>query len=457
MIQKSPSAPDIKLVLDWEGLIQEASLSDTFAGEEPADWIGVPWGDTVRPSDEIHLTRILKDARDQGVSSFRQVVQRLPSGTEAPIEYTAIRLDDDHRLLAIGKSLRAVTELQNRLVEAQQTLERDYWKLREVETRYRLLFNSSREAILLLDAQGLGIIDLNPRALQVLGLPPPRPRSTDKGKFLDALTPEDGQAFNRMLRELRDRGQSQDIILRLGPDRQPWSAHAALMTTADKDIFVVHLAPAGGAALSQEPDRGLPLEDLVERGPDAYVIIDNQGMILRANRTFLDMVQVGSEAALLGKPLGRWLGRPGADLTVLLANVLRLGAVRLFSTTLHGEQGSEVEVEISAAGNHALNPSHIGVAMRDVGRRLSTEPSPGGAGQWLDFLVKQVGKTTLRKLVDEAVGVVERHYIEAALALAGGNRTVAAELLGLSRQSLYVKLNRYGLDGGEEKGEAKGQ
>ncbi len=113
-------------------------------------------------------------------------------------------------------------------------------------------------------------------------------------------------------------------------------------------------------------------------------------------------------------------------------------------------------MEISAAGNHALNPSHIGVAMRDVGRRLSTEPSPGGAGQWLDFLVKQVGKTTLRKLVDEAVGVVERHYIEAALALAGGNRTVAAELLGLSRQSLYVKLNRYGLDGGEEKGEAKG-
>ena len=84
------------------------------------------------------------------------------------------------------------------------------------------------------------------------------------------------------------------------------------------------------------------------------------------------------------------------------------------------------------------------------------EPAPGGAGQWLDFLVKQVGKTTLRKLVDEAVGVVERHYIEAALALAGGNRTVAAELLGLSRQSLYVKLNRYGLDGGEEKGEAKG-
>jgi DNA-binding NtrC family response regulator len=40
---------------------------------------------------------------------------------------------------------------------------------------------------------------------------------------------------------------------------------------------------------------------------------------------------------------------------------------------------------------------------------------------------------------------VERHYVSSALKLANDNRTVAAELLGLSRQSLYAKLNRYGL------------
>ena len=46
------------------------------------------------------------------------------------------------------------------------------------------------------------------------------------------------------------------------------------------------------------------------------------------------------------------------------------------------------------------------------------------------------------------MSIVERRYIEAALELTGGNRTAAAELLGLSRQSLYAKLNRYGLDEG---------
>jgi DNA-binding NtrC family response regulator len=42
---------------------------------------------------------------------------------------------------------------------------------------------------------------------------------------------------------------------------------------------------------------------------------------------------------------------------------------------------------------------------------------------------------------------VERHYIEAALKLTEGNRTAAAEMLGISRQSLYMKLDRYGIDG----------
>ena len=40
---------------------------------------------------------------------------------------------------------------------------------------------------------------------------------------------------------------------------------------------------------------------------------------------------------------------------------------------------------------------------------------------------------------------IERLGIEAALELTGDNRASAAEMLGLSRQSLYVKLRRYGL------------
>ena len=40
---------------------------------------------------------------------------------------------------------------------------------------------------------------------------------------------------------------------------------------------------------------------------------------------------------------------------------------------------------------------------------------------------------------------IEKLSIEAALELTGDNRASAAEMLGLSRQSLYVKLRRFGL------------
>jgi transcriptional regulator PpsR len=446
MTPKRLSTPDIILLMDPTGLIQEVHLSDYYPGEDTSAWIGQPWTNTVRASNAIHLEHMRRDAQTQGVSGFRQVLQHLPGGGEIPIEYTVIRRDQGQGLMAIGKNVQVVTELQNRLVETQQALERDYWKLREVETRYRLLFKLSSEAFVLLDAQNLGIVDLNPVAAQALGLAAHKPRTGANGRFIEALLPDEREALHKTLREVRERGEAPALLLHLGADHQPWLTRAALITTTDNEVFFLQLSAAGQGMTIQEVVKSLPLNELLERGPDAFVAIDTQGAILRANRAFLDMVQMGSETSLLGKPLGRWLGRPGPDLTVLLANVLRLGAVRLFATTLHGELGSEVEVEISASGNTATNPNYIGVFLRDIGRRFSPEGRTSGVGQWLDGFTKQVGKTTLRKLVDDTVEVIERHYILAALELAGGNRTVAAELLGLSRQSLYVKLNRYGME-----------
>ncbi len=446
MIPHSVASPDVKLVLDLKGMIREASLSQSFEGEKPNDWVGRPWSETVRESDGAQLARMIEDAQEAGVSAFRQIFQRLPSGAEVPIEYTTVLLGGGHGLVAVGKNLRAVTELQNRVVEAQQAMERDYWKLREVETRYRLLFQSSSEAVLMLDAVDLGVLEINPAAAHALGLPMHKLRVGSAGRLPDTLAPEDREVFVKMLRQVRERGKAPGILLKLGPDRQSWLARASLMASALKEIYLVQLTPTGAPVSTLDRGETLPTEDLLERGPDGFVVIDEGGTILRANRAFLDMAQMGTETCALGEPLGRWLGRPGADLTVLLANVLRLGAVRLFATTLHGALGSEIDVEISASGSTNASPRYIGVFLRDVGRRLSP-PHTRGVGQLLDSLTRQIGKTTLRKLVDDTTQIVERHYIEAALALTAGNRTAAAELLGLSRQSLYVKLNRYGLDG----------
>ena len=452
MIEPSLAAPDIRLSLDRDGVIRDAALAGAFAEETATAWIGLPWAATVPERDGLLLGRILGEVQARGLSPFRPLVQRLPSGREVAVEYTTFRQEGGQDLVAVGKSLQAVTEIQNRLIETQQAMAQDYLKLREIETRYRHLVNASSEAVLLLDARDFGVLEANPMAARTFGLGSGPPKANPARRLLDCLRPEDLDTFLGMLHEVRERGGAPGTLVRIGAARDPWFARASLMVAQDHPVFLVQFAPAEGPLPAHPTWRESPLEHLVERSPDAFTVIDHQGAILRANRAFLDLVQMGSETAILGKPLGRWLGRPGADLTVLLANVRRLGAVRLFSTKLYGELGSEIEVEISAVGNAPTNPTHIGVCTRNIDRRLSTENRATSSGQWLDILAKQVGRTSLRRLVDEATEVIERHYIDAALDLAAGNRTVAAELLGISRQSLYVKFGRYGLDGEERAG-----
>ena len=216
-----------------------------------------------------------------------------------------------------------------------------------------------------------------------------------------------------------------------------------MLTAEAGQVFLVQLCPVGAQPpFFAEPDAP-SVEDLIERLPDGFVVINREGVIRRANQTFLDMVEVGAKSSVLGERLGRWLWRPGADLAVLLATVQRQGYVRLFSTGLRGELGSEIEVEISASGTGEDDGRHIALLLRDVTRRLHPVADANRLMTALGPIAEQIGKTSLRKLVGDTVEIVERHYVRAALDLAGGNRTAAAGLLGLSRQSLYAKLNRY--------------
>ena len=150
----SIAQPDVTLHLDLGGVIQRVSLSDAVPGEGAQAWLGCPWAETVGNQGGGDVQRMLEDARTKGVSAFRQLAQRFPGGLELPMEYAAVRLGGKAGLLAIGKNLQAVAELRSRLLVAQEAMERDFWKLRHVETRYRLLFDATNEAVLLLSARG---------------------------------------------------------------------------------------------------------------------------------------------------------------------------------------------------------------------------------------------------------------------------------------------------------------
>jgi PAS domain-containing protein len=120
------------------------------------------------------VREMLQDVATTGVSPRRQVNHVAPGGAEFPVAYTAVRLGAGPNLVAIGRDLRGIAVLQQRLVEAQQAMERDYWRMRHIETRYRLLFQLSTESVLVVDVATMKIVDANPAAGRLFGVPAKR-------------------------------------------------------------------------------------------------------------------------------------------------------------------------------------------------------------------------------------------------------------------------------------------
>lgn len=444
---------DVALVLDDRGtVVDQLEGQAPVAGSE--GWTGRPLQETVTSATRAKLKRLLDEANEAGVSRFRQVNHTTPAGDDVPVGYTFVRFGSPGRLLAIGRNLSALADVQRQLVEAQQSMESEYWYVRQAEARYRLLFQQASEPVFVVDADSMEVTDANNAAAALLGTEAARlvgrafpPRGFLPGPGFDQDS-RDGfvATLGRVASGALDRAT---VTARIDDRPDEWSVevsavrfdgHRTLLVKLDGDQAAAHLGP-----------KGIDVMTLLHDSPDGFVVTDPDGDILYANQAFVNMAQVANQGALVGRSLANWLGRPGADLTVLLTNLRSRGQIRLFPTEVQGEHGNASPVEVSGVAALESDDPCFGVTLRDVGRRL-----PGtGEGGFRDLtravqgLSDRVGEVSLKQLVDDTVGLVELHFIDAALELTGDNRTAAAELLGLSRQSLYTKLKRYNLDNGD--------
>jgi transcriptional regulator PpsR len=148
-----------------------------------------------------------------------------------------------------------------------------------------------------------------------------------------------------------------------------------------------------------------------------------------------------------GEPLDRWLGSSGVELPVLLTNLRETGSTGLWATELRGTLGLTTEVEVGAARLAAEGEAVVGFSIRDLGRRLAPAEHhlPTKVPASVQQLTELVGRVPIKQIVAETSDLIERLSIEAALTMTRDNRAMAAQLLGLSRQSLYVKMRRFGI------------
>jgi len=435
------AASDVALIVDRGGIIRDISFSSDAYLDETRAWLGQPWIDTVTAETRDKVREMLQEVAQGGSSPRRQVNHLAPGGTDFPVAYTAVRLGTGTNLVAIGRDLRGLSVMQQRLVEAQQSMERDYWRMRHIETRYRLLFQLSSEGVLVVDVATMKIIDANPAAGRLFGVTPKR--LIGRTFPLD-LSRESERTVEDLLATVRSSGRSEEAPVRLDSGQAEVRIGVSLVRQDGSSLFLVRMMPLHAEPVGDGEEGRL--HEVLRDMPDAFMVTDPEGKVLLANRAFLDLAQLATEEQARGQPGSRWLGRPGADLQVLLATLREHGVARLFSTSVRGEYGSVAEVEISAVMAPPGAEPCVGLVIRDVGRRLASGPQGArDLTRAVEQLTELVGRVALKDLVRDTTDLVERHFIEAALELTGYNRTSAAEVVGVSRQSLYVKLRRYQL------------
>ncbi len=419
----NPDNPAFKPIEKYEGRDIRQALAIESAEKFDARMAEFLAGQTLRRGVELN------HADDGGMWSF-------------PVRYSFHQIGPDGAILLLGRDLRPVAEMQQQLVNAQLALERDYEAQRESDTRFRVMMESTREPIVFVSLQSGQVTEANSAAAELLGVDEtaligksfsPEFELRERGDLIEALSSA----------AMTDRSSPVSVTLRKGGAQLHMTP--TLFRAAGQRLLMCRIEPEDEHAV-QADGLSRNLNALYEQGPDAIVFADSDGSILSANDGFLSLIDTAHDLNVKGRSLADYLQRGSVDLKVMIDNAARSGRMRMFPTKISGAFGGPRSVEIAITSLDAGGERIFGFLIRDVSRMDQVRPvNAPVTDDNVRSVMELVGSAALKEIVAETTNVVERMCIETAVELTMNNRVAAAEMLGLSRQSLYVKLRKYGL------------
>lgn len=441
------AASDITLVLNREGVVKDLVVSSDSLSKESDlfSWVGRRWVDTVTIESRPKIEQLLRDASPGGSKpsmQWRQVNHPTGGGRlDLPMRYAALSFRPNGQIVALGREMRSLALIQQKLLESQQAIEREYARVRHAEMRYRLLFQTSNEPIVILDSTNLRILEANPAAQSMLaGL---AKRLVGKA-FPDLFEGANQASAQRLVDSLRAYGRSDVAVIKVGNSKSKVTISGSVFKHEHATHLLLKLTAADdrghSSLLSGEPT----VRAIVDQMPDAFAVTDTDRRILTVNTSFLELAELASLEQARGQSIERWLGRSPAEFNLMHASLKDHGSLRRFATVLRGELGSSEDVELSAVAIEDAQQPAYGFTIRTVSRQ-AVDLSGQAVLPTINQMTALVGQVPLKNLVRETTDLIERMCIEAALQIVGDNRASAAEMLGLSRQGLYIKLRRYGL------------
>lgn len=440
------AAADIVIAVDPDGMVQSILTNPNDQHLGCLDhWVGRDLREFLTEECHPKLDSALKAVSGGGPATPRSVeLNHIDNASwEFPIRYSVFATGAGGPILMVGRDLGPVAEVQQQLIKTQLELEKDYEAQREAETRFRVLMGQTRDALVFVDAKSGRIEDMSEAAGAVLGV---GTEAVTGGAFFQEFEDRRRAEFLDSLNASAGSG-APPLAATSRRNRTPLKIHSTLFRAAGRMILLCRLE-ANARAETVGEELGVNLRALYDRSFDAVVFTDARGGIRNANEAFLNLLDVSSVAALAGKSIADFLVRGSVDLRILLDGAARTGRVRQFSTRLETAFGSQRPVDISVTSLGERADPVFGFVLRDASRAETANPAAiPGTGDVTRNVMDLVGASPLKDIVAATTDVIEKMCIETAVELTRNNRVAAAEMLGLSRQSLYVKLRKYNIQG----------
>ena len=429
---------DIVLYLSPRGVIQKVSSNNEELKNFLNNWIGKHWKGSVTDESEQKIDELLNFNENLLKNKWRHINHPISEGTYLPVSYSTLNVEAEGCIVAVGKELSQLAGLQQSLVNAQQSLERDYIRLRQVELRYRSLFNLTNSPVLIVDAYNLEIMEFNPSASKLVNLKSSSKSVTNSlDDFFDSNEIDKIRSFLKNVRNTKENHKIETFLKNLSPV----TISSSLFKLEKNSFLIVQVVPREKNQ-KKENKHSSSILSAIDNAPDGFVITDEKGEITYTNSAFAEMVNLPNASVAVGDNFINWLVRGRIDFSIMLKTLYQNGILRLFSTQLSVE-GPSLQVEISAVTVPLVDSQLFSFVIRSTGRRLnSSNLTPHQLSRSAEQLSELVGQLPLKDIVEETSSLIEKLCIESALNLTFNNRVSAAEMLGLSRQSLYVKMKK---------------
>jgi transcriptional regulator PpsR len=438
------AAADIVIAIGADGVVQSILTNQGDQSLGCLDhWVGRDLREFLTEECHPKLDAALASASLGALAGPRNVeLNHIDNASwEFPIRYSVFDTGGGGPILMVGRDLRPVAEVQQQLVKTQLELEKDYEAQREAETRFRELMGETRDALVFVDAKSGRIEDISEAAGVMLGV---GTEALTGGAFFQEFEDRRRAEFLDSLNAAAASGAPPPRVATSRRNHTTVSIHSTLFRAAGRMMLLCRLeADVRSETVGEE--LGVNLRALYDRGFDAVVFTDSRGGIRGANEAFLNLLDVPSVAALAGKSISEFLVRGSVDLKILLEGAARSGRVRQFSTRLETAFGSQRPVDVSVTNLSERSDGTFGFVMRDTSRGETASAAGPATGDVSRNVMHLVGASPLKDIISATTDVIEKMCIETAVELTRNNRVAAAEMLGLSRQSLYVKLRKYDL------------